>query len=106
MNKQLIAGWVALETLSMAPTAAYAEPSINPPSGPAVSYTDFLTAIKEHLIERVRLNADGSKAEFINIDGGRGVVNLFKDSNLISLLRENKVDFAVIPAADGPNPIF
>lgn len=68
-NKKALMGWIALETMNM---PAYAdEPTIAPPGG-TVSYTNFLTGVKEHLIEKVRIDPTGRTAEFINIDGIKG----------------------------------
>lgn len=68
-NKKALMGWIALETMSMPAYAA--EPTIAPPAG-TVSYTNFLTGVKEHLIEKVRIDPTGRTAEFLNVDGLKG----------------------------------
>lgn len=74
------------------------------PAG-VISYTTFLKGIKDHLIERVRIDPTGKTAEFLNVDGGRGQVNLFNDPNLLKVLQDNKIDISVIPQ-DAGNPLF
>merc|ERR1711959_529198 len=82
VKSQLIAASVALY---YAPTAAFAEGDKPMPYG-MVSYSQFLQGVNDHVIERVRVGADGRSAEFINLDGGRGVVNLFNDPQLFKIL--------------------
>lgn len=81
MKSQLIAAFIALSVAS----PAYA---IEPPEG-LISYTKFILAINEHLIDRVKLAADGRTAEFLNSDGARGSVNLLTDPNLLKILTDN-----------------
>lgn len=91
-----------------APQMAYAEdgaPTSIIPSGD-VTYTRFMDAITNHNIERVRIAADGRTAEFLNIDGGRGAVNLFNDPNLFKILTENQVDVSVLPPDQAGAAIF
>lgn len=61
--------------------------------------------MKEHLIDRVRIDPTGRTAEFLNVDGIKGQVNLFNDPNLLKILQENKIDISVIPQDPG-NPLF
>lgn len=75
------------------------------PPGGTVSYTSFLQGVKEHLIDRVRIDPTGRTAEFLNVDGVKGQVNLFNDPNLLKILQENQIDLSVIPQDPG-NPIF
>lgn len=49
------------------------------------------------MIDRVRIAADGRSAEFLNIEGGRGFVNLLSDPNLLKILTDNGVDIAALP---------
>jgi cell division protease FtsH len=70
-----------------------------------VSYTTFLKGVQEHMIERVRIDPTGRTAEFLNVDGARGMVNLFNDPNLLKILQENKIDISVTPQDPG-NPIL
>jgi hypothetical protein len=57
------------------------------------------------LIERVRIDPTGKTAEFLNLAGGKGSVNLFNDPGLLKTLQENKIDISVIPQDPG-NPIL
>lgn len=79
---------------AMAAVFTRAEKTI--PSG-LVSYSAFLQAIKDHTIERVRISPDGRFAEFLNLEGIRGSVNLFNDPNLFNLLQKHGVDLSVMP---------
>jgi hypothetical protein len=45
-----------------------------------------LEALKDHEISRVRINSDGKFAEYLNIEGVKGAVNLFNDPNLFKLI--------------------
>lgn len=105
-NKKTIAGWIVLQTALNTPMPAYADgtTTIAPPSG-TISYTTFLQGVKEHLIDRVRIDPTGRTAEFLNVDGAKGAVNLFNDPNLLKILQENQIDLSVIPNDPG-NPIF
>ena len=58
------------------------------------------------MIEKVKIDPTGRVAEFLNVDGIRGSVNLFNDPGLLKLLQENGVDISVLPSDPGPNPIF
>ena len=110
MFKQLTTGWVSVSALFGASGMAYAADQIVQtasgymPQG-NVSYTTFLRGIQEHVIERVRIDPTGRTAEFLNVDGGRGAVNLFNDPNLLKILQENQIDISVIPQTP-PNPIL
>ena len=82
VKAQLLAASVALY---FSPNAAFAEIEKALPSG-LISYSQFLSGIQEHLIERVVIDATGTKALYINNDGGRGEVNLFNDPNLFKVI--------------------
>ena len=104
IRNQIIAAFVALQT---APMMASAEP----PSGleniqGQVTYTKFLTAVNEHVIERVRVAADGRNAEFLSAEGNRGTVNLFNDPQLFKTLQEAGVDLSVMPVDNTGNALF
>ena len=72
-KEQIIAAAIGISTLTMKVGAAHAEDGKPLPSG-LVSYTKFLEGINDHVIERVRVAADGRTAEFINSEGVRGAV--------------------------------
>lgn len=77
-----------------------------PMPGGQVSYSQFLQGINDHVIERVRVAADGRSAEFLNVDGVRGAVNLFNDPNLFKILQDNGVDLSVMPVDNTGNALF
>lgn len=54
----------------------------------------------------MRVGADGRSAEFINQDGGRGIVNLFNDPQLFKILQDNQVDLSVMPPDSTGNFLF
>jgi len=49
------------------------------------------------LIDRVRIAADGRSADFLNIEGNKGTVNLLSDPRLLKILTDNGVDIAAMP---------
>ena len=102
MKKQLLAVSIAI---AMGPQAAFAADGKIMPEG-MVSYSQFLSGVNEHVIERVRVGADGRSAEFLNVDGGRGVVNLFNDPQLFKILQDNQVDLSVMPPDTTGNFLF
>ena len=50
------------------------------------------------MIDRVRIAADGRSADFLNMEGGRGTVNLLSDPNLLKILTDNGVDITALPS--------
>ena len=82
VKAQLIAASVALY---YAPQYPFAEGEKVVPSG-LISYSQFTQAINDDVIEKVAVGADGQKAMFVNMDGGRGEVNLFNDPNLFKII--------------------
>ena len=62
--------------------------------------------MNDHVIERVRVGADGRSAEFINQDDGRGVVNLLNDPQLFKILQDNQVELSVMPPDTTGNFLF
>lgn len=85
----------AADESGLATAAAEAATNYSPAGN--VSYTTFLKGVQEHMIERVRIDPTGRTAEFLNVDGARGMVNLFNDPNLLKILQENKIDISVTP---------
>lgn len=49
------------------------------------------------MIDRVRIAADGRSADFLNIEGNKGTVNLLSDPRLLKILTDNGVDIAAMP---------
>lgn len=102
LSRQIIAAFVALQT---APAFAETDPALLNING-QVTYTKFLNAVNEHVIERVRVAADGRNAEFLTSEGNRGSVNLFNDPQLFKILQDAGVDLSVMPVDNTGNAIF
>lgn len=72
-----------------------------PPTRDTLTYSDFITQVKQHKIERVVLSTDRSQAQVTNPNGGAPLlVNLPPDPDLINILSQNNVDIAVRPQSD------
>lgn len=72
-----------------------------PPSRDTLTYSDFITQVKQQKIERVVLSTDRTQAQVTNPDGGAPLlVNLPPDPDLIDILSKNNVDIAVRPQND------
>ena len=65
-------------------------------------YSQFIQAVENHKIEKVRISADRSQARFTNPSEptGQVVVNLPNDAQLIGVLTQNNVDISVSPPND------
>lgn len=63
-----------------------------------VSYSKFLDGVKEHIIERVRVEPNGRTADFITLDGSRGQVELFNDPEFLNQIQKNGIDLYVMNA--------
>lgn len=61
-----------------------------------VSYSKFLEGVKEHIIERVRVEPNGRTADFITTEGARGQVELFNDPEFLKQIQENGIDLYVM----------
>lgn len=91
LMKKMTTGWISISAALGGAKAALAEDQVveavqrYAPAG-NVSYTRFLSGINEHLIEAVRIDPTGRTAEFFNINGQKGFVNLFGDPDLLKLL--------------------
>lgn len=72
-----------------------------PPTRDTLTYSDFITQVKQHKIERVVLSTDRTQAQVTNPNGGAPLlVNLPPDPDLIDILSKNNVDIAVRPQND------
>ncbi len=69
----------------------------------SLRYSDFVEAVQDNQVSRVLLSPDKGTAQVIESDGGRAVVNLAPDKDLLKLLTENNVDIAVQPTRQ-PSP--
>ena len=69
-----------------------------PQSKEVLKYSEFINQVESGKIERVTLNADSSKAEVPNPDGGPLLlVNLPNDPQLVDILFDKGVDISVKP---------
>jgi len=66
-------------------------------------YSDFVEAVQDNQVSRVLLSPDKGTAQIVESDGGRAVVNLAPDKDLLKILTENNVDIAVQPTSQ-PSP--
>ena len=58
-------------------------------------YSDFINAVENSKIERVRFSKDGSQLQLTAVDGRRAIVVLPADPELVDLLAKNGVDISV-----------
>ena len=80
LNKKLIMAIVAYQTAAASPAFAEELAKLNAQGlNGNISYSTFLDGVKSGLIEKVRVEPNGRTADFINVDGGRGQVELFND---------------------------
>ena len=74
------------------------------PEGSSWRYSEFVRAVEEKQVEKVRFSRDGQTAQLTTVDGRRAVVSLAPDPDLLDLLARNDVDISVSesdPAAGG-----
>lgn len=101
LNRKLIMAMVAFQTAAVASPAFADTEKITAQnlSGP-VSYSQFLEGIQTGLIERVRVEPNGRTADFINIDGLKGKVELFNDPEFLNTIQKFNVDLYVMNAGN------
>ena len=64
-------------------------------------YSDFIQNVKDHKVEKVRLNGERTQAEATDREGTKFLVNIPNSENgLIDILLKNNVDIAVKPPTD------
>jgi len=63
-------------------------------------YSDFVEAVQDNQIARVLISPDRGTAQVVENDGGRALVNLAPDKDLLKLLTEHNVDIAVQPSRE------
>lgn len=101
LNKKLIAAFIAYQTATAA-SPAFADDASTAALKESlkgnVSYSKFLDGVKEHIIERVRVEPNGRTADFITADGGRGQVELFNDPEFLNQIQKNGIDLYVMNA--------
>ncbi|MCP9828645.1 MULTISPECIES: ATP-dependent zinc metalloprotease FtsH3 [unclassified Synechococcus] len=73
----------------------------NPANAPrTLRYSDFVEAVQGKQVSRVLISPDRGTAQIVENDGGRAVVNLAPDKDLLKLLTDNNVDIAVQPSRE------
>jgi cell division protease FtsH len=73
----------------------------NPANAPrTLRYSDFVEAVQSKQVSRVLISPDRGTAQIVENDGGRAVVNLAPDKDLLKLLTDNNVDIAVQPSRE------
>ncbi len=65
------------------------------PEGNQWRYSDFLAAVENGKVERVRFSKDGSQLQLTAVDGRRAQVVLPNDPELVDTLARNGVDISV-----------
>jgi cell division protease FtsH len=65
------------------------------PEGAQWRYSEFLTAVENGKVERVRFSKDGSALQLTAVDGRRATVVLPNDPDLVDILAKNGVDISV-----------
>eukprot|EP00798_Chlamydomonas_sp_ICE-L_P010461 gene10461-8418_t len=74
------------------------------PEGSNWRYSEFLTAVEDGKIERVRFAKDGSALQLTAVDGRRASVTIPNDSTLVDVLAANSVDISVSEGEQQGNP--
>mmetsp|Transcript_27206 Transcript_27206/g.59433 ORF Transcript_27206/g.59433 Transcript_27206/m.59433 type:complete len:501 (+) Transcript_27206:147-1649(+) len=65
------------------------------PEGTQWRYSDFIIAVENGKVERVRFSKDGSQLQLTAVDGRRAAVVLPNDPELVDILARNGVDISV-----------
>lgn len=65
------------------------------PEGNQWRYSDFISAVENGKVERVRFSKDGSQLQLTAVDGRRAAVTLPNDPDLVDTLARNGVDISV-----------
>jgi cell division protease FtsH len=65
------------------------------PEGNVWRYSEFLNAVQNGKVERVRFSKDGAQLQLTAVDGRRASVTLPNDSELVDFLARNGVDISV-----------
>ncbi|KAG2494499.1 hypothetical protein HYH03_007268 [Edaphochlamys debaryana] len=65
------------------------------PEGNQWRYSDFIQAVDNGKVERVRFSKDGSQLQLTAVDGRRATVVLPNDPDLVDILAKNGVDISV-----------
>eukprot|EP00239_Pterosperma_sp_CCMP1384_P005605 CAMPEP_0197849032 /NCGR_PEP_ID=MMETSP1438-20131217/10640_1 /TAXON_ID=1461541 /ORGANISM="Pterosperma sp., Strain CCMP1384" /LENGTH=747 /DNA_ID=CAMNT_0043461535 /DNA_START=83 /DNA_END=2326 /DNA_ORIENTATION=+ len=80
-----------------APSPVYtlAAEELQLPEGGTWRYSEFLQAVQNGKIERVRFAKDGAQLQLTAVDGRRATVTLPNDPELVDILAKNGVDISV-----------
>eukprot|EP00889_Picochlorum_renovo_P007342 jgi/Picre1/34372/NNA_001842.t1 len=73
------------------------------PEGNQWRYSDFIGAVQNGKVERVRFSKDGSQLQLTAVDGRRALVVLPNDPELVDILAKNGVDISVAEAEQQGN---
>lgn len=65
------------------------------PEGTQWRYSEFISAVENGKVERVRFSKDGSQLQLTAVDGRRATVVLPNDPDLVDILAKNGVDISV-----------
>lgn len=65
------------------------------PEGSQWRYSEFVQAVQNGKVERVRFSKDGSQLQLTAVDGRRATVVLPNDPDLVDILAKNGVDISV-----------
>eukprot|EP00244_Chara_vulgaris_P013219 TRINITY_DN739_c0_g1_i1.p1 TRINITY_DN739_c0_g1~~TRINITY_DN739_c0_g1_i1.p1 ORF type:complete len:763 (-),score=180.07 TRINITY_DN739_c0_g1_i1:828-3116(-) len=88
--------------LMEAPPTRTPSPASDLPEGTQWRYSEFINAVKNGKVERVRFSKDGSSLQLTAIDGRRAAVTLPNDPDLVDILAMNGVDISV---SEGDNTV-
>ena len=78
-----------------APDVKSAETPSGLPEGTQWRYSEFVSAVEDGKVERVRFSKDGSQLQLTAVDGRRATVVLPNDPELVDTLAKNGVDISV-----------
>lgn len=65
------------------------------PEGAQWRYSEFISAVENGKVERVRFSKDGTQLQLTAVDGRRAMVVLPNDPDLVDILARNGVDISV-----------
>lgn len=82
-------------TLASAPAVAATQNASDLPEGTQWRYSEFINAVTNGKIERVRFSKDGAQLQLTAVDGRRALVTLPNDPELVDILAKNGVDISV-----------
>jgi cell division protease FtsH len=85
----------SLFATQQAPALADNQNSSGLPEGTQWRYSEFINAVEQGKVERVRFSKDGSMLQLTAVDGRRAAVVLPNDPDLVDILARNGVDISV-----------